>query len=311
MKVEAPHPGVPGTIRPSTGPSTAHPGGPPSALPPSSQPGARRGAVHYTSGNVTRTRARHTPPDTISIEGLVVDCIVGVYPHERTAPQPLRVDLAMALDTHQAGAQQRLRMTIDYAMIASQIAFLLQSCRFHLLETAAHALTRYLLAPPALGEDRPRLQEVTLRLTKPAALGGRGVPSLEVHRDADGVKLGLETKPFGTVDVVHETKSEGIYRLNVAPGRSIPLHVHRVMNEAEMLLGDGLELNGRVAAAGSVYRWPLDTPHRYHNPTTRWQSILCVDSPPFLPDDEIEVEGEPAPIAPEAPFIPMHAAVDG
>ena len=264
--------------------------------------------AHYTLG-VTRFRSRAPLPDVISIEGLSVDCVVGVYPHERTEPQPLRVDLQIALDTAQAGAQQRLRMTVDYAMIASQIAFLLQSCRFHLLETAAHALTRYLLAPPALGEDRPRLQEVTLRLTKPMALGGNGVPSLEVTRTAADVKLGLETKPFGTVDVVHETRSEGIYRLNVAPGRSIPLHVHRVMNESEMILGDGLLLNGRSTVAGEVYRWAHDVKHRYDNPTDRWRSILCVDSPPFLPGDEVAVDGEHGEVTPEAPFLPLSPVV--
>jgi dihydroneopterin aldolase len=256
-----------------------------------------------------RTRSRLAPRDVIAIDRLAVDCVVGIYPHERSVLQPLLIDVRMALDTEHAGSSQRLRRTVDYAQVASQIAFLLQSCRFHLLETAAHALTRYLLAPPALGEDRPRVQEVMLRLTKPDALGGKGTPSLEVHRDATDVKLGHETKPFGTVDIVHETRAEGIYRLNVAPHRSIPLHVHRVMNESELILGDGLLLNGRAAASGSVYRWPHDTAHRYDNPTDRWQSILCVDSPPFLPDDEIEVAGEPADVAPEPPFLPLIAPV--
>ena len=32
-------------------------------------------------------------------------------------------------------------------------------------------------------------------------------------------------------------------------------------------------------------------PHRYDNPTERWQTVLCVDSPRFLPDDEVEVHG--------------------
>lgn len=256
-----------------------------------------------------RFRPRPAPPDVIAIEGLCVDCVVGVYPHERSEPQPLLIDLRMALDTSRAGSGQRLRNTIDYAMVASQIAFLLQSCRFHLLETAAHALTRYLLAPPAVGEDRPRLHDVTIRLTKPNALGGNGVPSLEVRREARDVQLPHEVKPFGIVDIVHETKSEGIYRLNVAPGRSIPLHVHRRMTESEMVLGEGILLNGKSMVPGTVHRWPHDVPHRYDNPTDRWQSILCVDSPPFLPDDEIEVHGEPAEVAPEPPFLPLHPPV--
>ena len=46
--------------------------------------------------------------------------------------------------------------------------------------------------------------------------------------------------PGGTVDVIHETREAGIYRLNVAPGRSIPLHVHRRMQESEMVITAGL-----------------------------------------------------------------------
>lgn len=255
-----------------------------------------------------RDRSRR---DVIRIRDLRVDCIVGVYPHERHTPQPLTLDVEMELDTAPAGESQRLRRSVDYAATASQLAFLLQSCRFDLLETAAHALTRYLLAPPALGEERARVQAVTLRLAKPLALAGNGVPSLEVHRDSNDVRLTHEDKPFGQVDIVAETRDVGIYRLNIAPGRGIPLHVHRVMQECEMVLGDGLLLSGQAVQAGTVHRWPHEAAHRYDNPTTRWQSILCVDSPPFMPDDEIEVAGAPTLVAAEPPFLPRHPVIEG
>lgn len=243
--------------------------------------------------------------DVIAIERLRVDCIVGVYPHEREIPQPLELDVRMYLDTEKAGTSQRLSRTIDYAATATQLAFLLQHCRFHLLETAAHALSRFLLAPPARGEDRARVRSLTLRLTKPEALGGRGVPSLEVHRAAAGLRLGAETKPWGTVDVIHEIRDHGIYRLNLAPRQSIPLHVHRTMHEAELTLGDGLALNGAPVPAMSAYGWPHDLPHTWTNPTDRWQSILCVDAPAFVPSDEIEVPDRlPGTIQPEPPFLP-------
>lgn len=243
--------------------------------------------------------------DVISIEGLRVDCVVGVYPRERNRVQPLEVSVRMGLDTRRAGATERLGDTVDYAATANQIAFLLRSCRFHMLETAARALARLLLAPPAPGERRARIQELTLRLEKPYALAGHGVPSLEIHRSARDVTLAHEHKPFGTVDVIEETRHVGIYRLNLAPGRGIPLHVHKTMQESEMILGDGLLCQGKPVAAGTMFRWPKDAPHRYDNPTDRWQSILCVDSPPFLPEDEIEVEGSPAEVKPLPPFIPV------
>jgi hypothetical protein len=42
----------------------------------------------------------------------------------------------------------------------------------------------------------------------------------------------------------------------------------------------------------------------YTNPTDRHQAILCVDSPRFIPEDEIEVAGEPAEVPAEPPWAP-------
>ncbi len=238
--------------------------------------------------------------DWIRIRGLKVDCVVGVYPRERGVVQPLQLDAALCLDTEPAARRERLKLSVDYAAIGAQLAFLLRTCRFRMLETAAHALCCYLLAPPALGEQRAQVARVKLTLTKPTALGGIAVPSLEVERDAAWVRLVHEDKPFGTVDVIHETKDAGIYRLNVAPQQSIPLHVHEVMQESEMVLSRGLLCQGKPVAPGTVHRWPKGAAHCYHNPTRRHQTILCVDAPPFAQDDEIAVAGEPAHVQAEA-----------
>jgi dihydroneopterin aldolase len=238
--------------------------------------------------------------DWIRIRGLKVDCVVGVYPRERDIVQPLQLDAELCLDTEAAARRERLRLSVDYAAISAQLAFLLRSCRFRMLETAGHALCRYLLAPPALGERRAQIARVKLTLVKPTALGGNAVPSLELERDAGWMKLEHEDKPFGTVDVIHETRDAGIYRLNVAPQREIPLHVHEVMQESEMVLTRGLLCQGKPVARGTVHRWPKGAAHCYYNPTRRHQTILCVDSPPFLPADEIAVQGEPAHVQADA-----------
>lgn len=235
--------------------------------------------------------------DQIRIDNLQVDCVVGVYPHERDVPQPLRVDLCLWLDTRPAAIKESLRASVDYAAIAGQVAFLLTSCRFRMLETATHALACYLLAPPALGERRAAVQRVRVRLTKPNALRGVAIPSIEVEREASSITIETEHSKFGIVDIIHETRDAGIYRLNVAPRASIPLHVHRAMHESELVLSEGLLCQGEVASAGSIRRWPLDAPHHYDNPTDRYQTILCVDSPPFIPTDETEVDGSYGPLA--------------
>ncbi len=242
--------------------------------------------------------------DHISLHGLRLDCVVGVYPHERDRPQPLIVDVDLSLDTEEAGRNERLGATVNYAAVAAQLAFVLENGRFRLLETAAYALCRLLLAPPAPGERRAAIAEATLRLTKPGALGGRAVPALTVTRAQEWAVLAQEEKPFGTVDVICETRDVGIYRLNVAPGQGIPLHVHRRMREVEMVLGSGLLCQGRKVAPGTVFRWPHGAAHRYDNPTERVQTILCIDAPRFAPEDEIVVQGPPDEVAPERQGYP-------
>jgi dihydroneopterin aldolase len=238
--------------------------------------------------------------DFIELNGLEVDGVVGLYPRERHVAQRLRLDLTMYFATEPAARKEALSASVDYAAIAAQLSFLLRSCEFRLLETAAHALARYLLAPPALGERRAQLERVRLRLTKPFALGATTVPALQIERDRDWVELQHEHKAFGLVEIVHETKDAGIYRLNIAPGAAIPLHIHRQMREAEMVLSDGLLCQHQRVPVGAVHRWPRGAAHCYENPTDRYQSILCVDSPRFIESDEIAVTGEPDQVAPEA-----------
>lgn len=225
--------------------------------------------------------------------------MVGVYPRERTDPQRLLVDLTLGLDTRRAAETESLAHTVDYAACARDVAFLLEHGRFRMLETAAHAIARYLLAPPSRGERRARIDEVRVELRKPEALQHRATPRLAIERTSEGVGYVVETKDFGTVDVILETRDVGIYRLNVAPGASIPLHVHRVMEEAELVLTSGLHCQGKPIEAGTAHRWPKEAAHVYENRSERWQSILCIDSPPFLEADEIPTEGAPADVTPE------------
>lgn len=243
--------------------------------------------------------------DTIRIEDLSVDCVVGVYPHERNASQPLRIDLEMRLDTEPAAMKERVSATVHYAATAAQLVFLLRSCRFRLLETAAHTLARYVLSPPSPGERRAQVESVRIELKKPGALRGFAVPSLIVERDASWCSFEQEEKPWGTVDIIHETRDVGIYRLNIAPGGTIPLHLHREMRESEMVLTDELHCQGKRMAPGTVHRWPRHAAHYYENKSAHFQSILCVDAPRFIPEDEIPVEGEPADVAAEPPWGPV------
>lgn len=228
--------------------------------------------------------------DRLRLCGLRVDCIVGVYPSERDTPQPLGVDLELRLDTRPAALDAKLKDTVDYARLWGELCFLLQASRFLLLESAAEALARYILAPPPPDAPHAQVQEVVVRLSKPQALSGAGVPSLEIVRGVGDFPVEVEERPFGKTDVIFVTRGCGIYRLHVAPGRAIETHEHHRMDESELVLSDGLLLQGRPVAAGTGRHWPRGYPHRYDNPTAGDKTILCVNRPSFLPSDLVPVE---------------------
>jgi len=235
--------------------------------------------------------------DTITVEGLDIECIIGIYEHERSNPQHVIVDAELTVDTEPAALSERIELTVDYEWVTHQIEFLLKLGKFQLLETAAHLICRTLLLPPVSGERRCAIEKVALRLRKPGALGGRGQPILYVTRLAAQADYTRESKCFGVVDIIGETQDVGFYRLCVAPRHGIALHMHRRMQEAEFVLSHGLTCQAEPARRSSVRVWPRGLAHRYDNLTDDMQSILCIDRPPFLEEDEIATDGTPGHIS--------------
>ncbi|AKQ70766.1 Dihydroneopterin aldolase [Myxococcus hansupus] len=238
------------------------------------------------------------PLDVIEMRGLTVDCIVGIFNRERTVAQPLRLDVALFLDTRAAAAEGKLAHTVNYGRLAGELRFLLEACRFELLESAVETVCRYVLAPPTEDVQRTQVRAATVRVTKPLALGGLAVPSLQIHRTAEEMVYGREDKSFGRVDIIHEGTGYGVYRLRVKPGGSIPSHVHQQMEESELVLGPGLLLQFKPVARGMAFHWPRGFVHRYDNPSATEQTVLCVDRPGFIPSDEVETEPPSTGLAP-------------
>jgi len=61
-----------------------------------------------------------------------------------------------------------------------------------------------------------------------------------------------------------------------------------------LVLSTDLEFVGkdesRLLAAGEEVSWPRAFVHGYRNTGKETASILCIDSPPFMPDDEQVVQ---------------------
>lgn len=227
--------------------------------------------------------------DVVTIRNLKVNCVVGWFDEERATPQPLEVTISVNYDARRAARDGRLSSTIDYARLAGEARFILEAGRFRLLESAAEALAAWVLAPSSSHLPPTTANAVEVELVKPEVLGGVAVPSVRIARVPSDFEVCVEVKAFGLVEVIFETAECGLYRERIGPGKVLPTHVHYTLDESELVLGNGLLLQGKPVAAGLAHSWPRAFPHRYENPTGEEASFLCIDRPKFRPDDEVEV----------------------
>lgn len=78
----------------------------------------------------------------IFLEGLTAESLIGVYPEERHAPQPLIIDVAVGLPSLAAFRSDAFRDTVDYAAVAALIRNEAARQSFSLLERLAHHLAQ-------------------------------------------------------------------------------------------------------------------------------------------------------------------------
>jgi len=98
--------------------------------------------------------------DRIELRGLRVTGIVGVLDHERTQPQPLEVDLDLAVDLRAAGASDDLADTVDYGAVCAAAERVVASTSFGLLEALAAQMAMTVLEVDA------RIDSVTVSVRK-------------------------------------------------------------------------------------------------------------------------------------------------
>lgn len=97
--------------------------------------------------------------DHILINELRVLSVIGVLDQERLAPQPLRVDVDMHLDLHDAGLSDDLNETVHYGEVSQRLVEVARDNSDLLLERLAQRMAEVVL-------DYPRVRSVDLTLTK-------------------------------------------------------------------------------------------------------------------------------------------------
>jgi mannose-6-phosphate isomerase-like protein (cupin superfamily) len=161
-----------------------------------------------------------------------------------------------------------------------------------------------------LGLDGAAAEQVLRTVARLVALEVRGEGTVRAElvagsepcasaEAACGAAVSVEENAFGLVDVVDEREDYGVYRLRIAPGKAIPTHEHRRMDEWEYALTGDLALQGEPFPLGEAVRWPARFPHRWENRGDGEAVVLCIDRPRFDAADEIPVD---APVLEKCPL---------
>lgn len=82
--------------------------------------------------------------DSVIIEGLAVETVIGVYDWERDVSQRLLIDLDMAWDNRVPAESDDVADALDYGAVSERITGYLQQLQPQLLETAAEGIASLL-----------------------------------------------------------------------------------------------------------------------------------------------------------------------
>ena len=189
--------------------------------------------------------------DFIHIDGLLLDCIVGVRPFERRRPQPVRLDIGLGLSLSEAGRTGRIGHTCDYDRVTDEVRTLLRYRAYRLLEVAAEELSAMLFAA------HPALEQVRIRLDKPAALHGRARSAgVEVTRHRSEFPTRRVPRAFGQIEAWLETDEAGLYLVHVVPERAIDLELPAGVTVMQWLVGGELTRGGHRCCVGEPMGLP-------------------------------------------------------
>jgi dihydroneopterin aldolase len=114
--------------------------------------------------------------DCTFVRDLVVRAIIGIHPHERVTPQPVRISFELEADIHAAAESADISAAVDYQQAALQVSELTHAGRFLLVETLAERIAELLL------QRFPAAQVVRVQVEKPEALADAGAVGVRIER---------------------------------------------------------------------------------------------------------------------------------
>lgn len=115
--------------------------------------------------------------DKIFVNGLKVQAIVGILPHEREYVQPLELDIEMAHDLTDCALTGALSKSINYAEVSAHVTNYIIERRAELLETLGLELCREICT-------KFHAERVKVTIRKPRAVPNADAVGIEIERSA-------------------------------------------------------------------------------------------------------------------------------
>jgi dihydroneopterin aldolase len=113
---------------------------------------------------------------TAGLKGLQVECVVGIYEHERRTAQTVIMDVELDYDFAAAAGSDAIGDAVDYDGVARSVTEFVQRRAFQLIETMAEATAAMLFAQLA------HVRTIRLEIRKPAAVPAAACSFVRVER---------------------------------------------------------------------------------------------------------------------------------
>ena len=113
--------------------------------------------------------------DTVYIEGLAIDTIIGIHDWERTTRQTLVLDLELAWDNRVPAASKNIEDALDYDAVSQRIIGHVEGSECLLIETLAEDVAQILQAEFGVTWLR-------LKLAKPGAVAAARSVGIVIER---------------------------------------------------------------------------------------------------------------------------------
>lgn len=113
--------------------------------------------------------------DTIFINDLRVETIIGVNDWERKTRQMVSIDLELACDCKKAAASDSIQDTLNYKLVSKRVAAFVEQSDFQLVETLAERIGGLL-------RDEFGCEWLRVRVNKRGALSAAGDVGVVIER---------------------------------------------------------------------------------------------------------------------------------